>query len=153
MNSPRSWFVLGAHPNQPKRTMKRIAFALVVSAAAIAATSARADTQVRIGVSFGHPGYYSPAPVVAYAPPPTVIYAAPPAVVYAPPRGYWKEVQVRTWVPERWIVRTNRGGRAERYCEPGYYTYRTDRVWVENRHDYSRGYAYSHGRDNRGWNR
>ena len=101
------------------------------------------------------------APAVVYAPPPAVVYAPPPAVVVAPPRGYWKEVQVRTWVPERWVVRTNRWGRAERYCEPGYYTYRTDRVWVDTRHDHNHGYAYGYGRDNRsygygdnrGWNR
>lgn len=142
--------------------MKRIALALVVSAAALAATSARADTRVRIGVNIGSPAHYPSAPVVAYTPPPTVVYAppaavvyAPPAVVVAPPRGYWKEVQVRTWVPERWVVRTNRWGRPERYCEPGYYAYRTDRVWVDNRHDHGRGYAYGYGHDNHrgGWNR
>ena len=145
--------------------MKRIALALVVSAAALAATSAHAETRVRIGVNIGSPGYYPPAPVVvaapAYAPPPTVVYAPPPAVVVAPPRGYWKDVQVRTWVPERWVVRTNRWGRAERYCEPGYYTYRTDRVWVDTGHDHGRSYGYGYRRDNhsygygdnRGWNR
>lgn len=110
--------------------MKRIAFALFATAAALAATSARADTRVSIGVNVGVPRY-SP-PVVAYAPPPTVVYAPPPAVVVAP-RGYWKEIVVKTWVPERWVVRSNRWGRPERFCEPGYYTYRTDRVWVEGR--------------------
>jgi hypothetical protein len=148
--------------------MKRIAIALVVSAAALAASSARADTRVQIGVNIGAPAYRRSAPVIVNAPaptvvyaPPTVVYAPPPAVIVAPPRGYWKEVQVKTWVPERWVVRTNRWGRAERYCEPGYYTYHTDRVWVDGRSDHGRGYAYGYGHDNRsygpgngrGWNR
>ena len=152
--------------------MNRIAIALVVSAAAFAASSARADTRVQIGVNIGAPAYRGPAPVIVSAPAPAVVYAAPPTVVYAPPpavivapsRGYWKEVQVKTWVPERWVVRTNRRGHAERYCEPGYYTYHTDRVWVDGRSDHGRGYAYGYGHDNhnprdyrpgnsRGWNR
>ena len=139
--------------------MKRLAIALVVSAAALAASSARADSRVRIGVSIGSPVYHHPAPVIVSAPPPTVVYAPPPAVMYAPPpavvvtapRGYWKEVQVKTWVPERWVVRTNRWGRAERYCEPGYFTYRTDRVWVESRADYSHGYSYGHDHHRHGY--
>jgi hypothetical protein len=133
--------------------MKRIAIALLATAAALAASSARADTRVSIGVNVGGPSY-RPAP-------PTVVYAPPPAVVYShsPSRGYWKEIQVKTWVPERWVVRHNRWGRPERYCEPGYFTYRTDRVWVDgrdrdgrydNRRDYSYGY---NNRDHRGWNR
>ena len=131
--------------------MNRIALALVASAAALGATVARADTQVRIGVNIGRPVYSHPAPVVVHAPPPAVVYAPPPAVVYAPapavvvaPRGYWKEVDVKTWIPERWVVRTNRWGRPERYCEPGYYSYRTDRVWVDHHphHHHSHGYAY-----------
>src|SRR5687767_532363 len=97
--------------------MNRLAIALVASAAALGASSARADSRVRIGVSIGSPVYHHPAPVVVapptvvYAPPPTVMYVPPPAVVVAAPRGYWKEVQVKTWVPERWVVRTNRWGR------------------------------------------
>ena len=145
--------------------MNRLAIAVVVSAAALAASSARADTRVRIGVNVGIPAHYpapvvvsAPAPAVVYAAPPTVVYAPPPAVVVAAPRGYWKEVQVKTWVPERWVVRTNRWGRAERYCESGYYTYHTDRVWVETHADHGRhyaggpgsshhryGYSYNHG--------
>ena len=151
--------------------MNRLTLAVVVSAAALAAAvSARADTHVRIGVNIGAPAYSHPAPVVVspaapavvYAHAPTVVYARPPAVVVAPPRGYWKEVQVKTWVPERWVVRTNRWGRAERYCEPGYYTYHTDRVWVETspRHDLGHAYGYTNDRHgdfgpdhNRGWRR
>jgi hypothetical protein len=135
--------------------MSRITFALLATAAALAAGSAaRADTRVSIGVNVG-PVYRPAPPVVAYVPAPTVVVA---------PRGYWKEVQVRTWVPERWIVRHNRWGRAERICEPGHYVYHTDRVWVatndrHDRHDHDRrdndrgrGYGYS-DRDGRGWNR
>jgi hypothetical protein len=130
--------------------MKRIAIALLVSAAALAASSARADTRVSIGVNVGGPSYRPVPPAVVYAPPPAVVYA-PPAVVVAPPRGYWKEVEVRTWVPERWVVRHNRWGRPERYCEPGYYTYRTDRVWVEARPEHGHAYAYGHDHNNRGY--
>lgn len=150
--------------------MKRLTLALLATAAAaLAATSARADTRVSIGVNVGGPVYRPAPPAVVYAPAPApqVVYAPapivdcpPPAVVVAPPsRGYWKEIQVKTWVPERWVVRTNRWGRTERVCEPGYYTYRTDRVWVDARPDHGRGYAYGYGHDNRGgydnrgWNR
>ena len=143
--------------------MKRIAIALLATAAALAATSARADTRVSIGVNVGGPAYRPVPPAVVYAPAPSVVYA-PPAVVVAPPRGYWKDVQVKTWVPERWVVRTNRWGRSERICEPGYYAYTTNRVWVDGRSDYGRGHSYGYGHnhrddhrdhryDNRGWNR
>src|SRR5262245_48096876 len=129
--------------------MKRIAIALLASAAALAAaTSARAHTSVSIGVNMGDPAYCPPSPQVVYAPAPAPVYA-PPAVVVAPQRGYWKDVQVRTWVPERWLVRYNRWGRAERYCEPGYYTYRTERVWVDT-HNH-RGYGYDRGNYNYGY--
>jgi hypothetical protein len=142
--------------------MKRFAIALVVSAAALAVSSARADSRVRIGVNIGSPVYHHPAPVVVRAPAPTVVYARPPAVMYAPapvivasPHGYWQEVHVKTWVPERWIVRTNRWGHAERYCEPGHFAYHTDRVWVDARPNHHRGrvYGYDHHRDDRrhGW--
>jgi hypothetical protein len=125
--------------------MKRIAIALLATVGLAAAHSARADTSVRIGVNIGAPVYrHAPAPVVV-APPPAVVYAPRAPVVVVPARGYWKDVQVKTWVPERWVVRHNRWGRAERYCEPGYYTYATQRVWVDS-HDH-RG----HGPDHRGY--
>ena len=132
--------------------MKRILLALFVSAAALAANSARADTRVSVGINLGGPAYH-PAPPVVYAPAPAVVYAPPPAVVVSSPRGYWRDVQVRTWVPERWVVRTNRWGRAERYCEPGYYAYRTERVWVDGRSDHGRGHAYGYGHDRRDYDR
>lgn len=103
--------------------MNRIALALLATTAALSAASARADTRVSLGFNIGVPAY-RPAP-------PTVIYAPAPSVVYAPPaRGYWKDITVKTWVPERSYVRHNRWGRHERVIEPGYFTYTTDRVWV-----------------------
>ncbi|WP_414660411.1 hypothetical protein [Horticoccus sp. 23ND18S-11] len=138
--------------------MKRITLAVLVTAAALGASSARADTRVSIGVNLGVPAYRPAPPTVVYAPAPVVNYA-PPTVVVAPSRSYWKDVEVRTWVPERWVVRHNRWGRPERYCEPGYYALRTERVWVDGRDARSpyrdgRG-AYSYGYDNHrgGWNR
>jgi hypothetical protein len=148
--------------------MKRIAIALLASAAALAATSARAETRVNVGINVGTPVYRTPAPVVVHTPPPAVVYAPAPVVVE--PRGYWKEVVVKTWVPERWVSSRDRWGRHVRVCEPGYFTYRTDRVWVDGRgdnghhngHAYghdnrgydNRGYSYNDPRDNRGgWNR
>ncbi len=129
--------------------MKRITLALVASAAALlAASSVRADTQIRIGVNFGGPDCH-PAPRVVVAPAPTVVYAPPPPVVVAAPRGYWQDVQVKTWVPERWVVRHNRWGRAERVCEPGYYTFTTQRVWVETPAPRGHDHGYGYGRDNR----
>lgn len=124
--------------------MKRIAIALLASAAALAFSSARADTRVSSGANVGAPVYRSAAPTVVYAPP-TVVYApAAPRVVVAPSRGYWEEVVVKTWVPERWVTGQDRWGRHVRVCEPGYFTYRTDRVWVEG--DSDRGHHYGHER-------
>jgi hypothetical protein len=139
-----------------ENTMKRIALALLATAAVgLGANAARADTRFSVGVNYGSPVYA----------PPAVVYA-PPAVVYAPARahGYFKDVTVKTWVPERWVNSRDRWGRPVRVCEPGYFTYRTDRVWVDgrserdhdNRYGYeNRGYGYdNHGHDNRGgWNR
>lgn len=141
--------------------MKRTALALLAAVAALAATSARADTRVSIGINLGGPHYRPAPPAVVYAPaPPTVVYAP------APVRGYWKDVTVKTWVPERWTTSHDRWGRHVRVCEPGYFTYRTERVWVDGRSDHGpRGHAYGydnnrHGRydrddrDNRsGWRR
>ena len=145
--------------------MKHITIALLATAAALAASSARADTRVSIGVNLGTPVYRHAPPAVSYAPPPTVVYA-PPVVVA--PRGYWKDVTVKTWVPERVVWSRDRWGRSVRVCEPGYYAYHTNRVWVDGRSDHGpRGYAYgydNHHRDDRhhdnrdrdgrgGWNR
>lgn len=126
--------------------MKRIAIALLATTAALAASSARADTRVSIGVNVGAPVYRHPAPTVVVAPPPVVAYTPAPVIVAAPSRGYWKEVVVKTWVPERWVSSHDRWGRHVRVCEPGYYAYRTDRVWVDGRHDH--GHHYGHDRGN-----
>ncbi len=49
--------------------------------------------------------------------------------------GYWKDVSVRVWVPGGWVVERHHGRTIKRYVE-GYYTFRTDRVWVAyDRHD------------------
>lgn len=126
--------------------MKHLALALLVSAAAVATSSARADTRFSFGINVGIPSYRVPPPVVVYAP--------------VAPRGYWKEVVVKTWVPERIVVSHGRRGRPERHVEPGYFTYRTDRVWIETEHRSSRGYGYGYNRESRdyrdscdGWNR
>jgi len=127
--------------------MNRIALAVLATAAVIATGSARADTRFSLGVSVGAPAYCPPT--VTYAPPPTIAYAAPS------PRGYWKDVVVKTWVPERIVASRDRWGRPIRVCEPGYFAYRTDRVWVEERLEHShRGalvYGFETGRD--GWHR
>jgi hypothetical protein len=56
------------------------------------------------------------------------------------PRGFWKEVSVRIWVPERWVATCDRRGREIRTLSPGYFTYRTDRVWVDYSHGYNSNY-------------
>ncbi len=52
--------------------------------------------------------------------------------------GYWKRVEVRTWVPGYWVSE-RRHGRTHRYYVEGHYEIRTDRVWVSydrhNRYD------------------
>lgn len=134
--------------------MNRIAITLLATAAALAATSARADTRISFGINLGLPAYRPVPPAVVYAPAPTVIYAP------VAPRGYWKEIVVKSWVPERWVASRDRWGRMVRVCEPGYFAYRTDRVWVDHDNHGHRGHSpapsYGHGynRDHRnGWNR
>jgi hypothetical protein len=107
--------------------MKTIAIALL-AAAGFAASSARAEHASRVTVS-GFINFGAPAVVTApaYCPPP----APAPVVVYPPARGYWKDVVVRDWMPERWILRHNAWGRPVRVYEPGHYVVRTERVWVD----------------------
>ena len=68
---------------------------------------------------------------------------------YCSDTGYWKEVQVRTWVPSCWVVERSHHGRSYRRYVEGYYTYRNDRVWVaydrQDRHD-DCGRGYDRGR-------
>jgi hypothetical protein len=61
--------------------------------------------------------------------------------------GYWKRVEVRTWVPGYWVTE-RRHGRTNRYYVEGHYKIRTERVWVaydrhprHDRHD-RRDYGY-----------
>lgn len=50
--------------------------------------------------------------------------------------GYWKTVEVRTWVPGYWFVERGHHGRSYRSYIEGHYECRTDRVWVAyNRYD------------------
>jgi hypothetical protein len=61
--------------------------------------------------------------------------------------GYWKTVEVRTWVPGYWVSE-RRHGRVYRHYVEGHYEFRTDRVWVAyDRHDRydRRGYGYDRG--------
>ena len=64
---------------------------------------------------------------------------------YRAPRGHYKTVQVRKWVPGHREVYYNRCGDRVRRWEPGYYTYVTKRVWVgygNNHHRNHNEYAY-----------
>ena len=102
--------------------MKPVTIALLTAAAAFLTPASQADTRIHRGVSAG---------ASAYCPPPVVSYVPAPTVVHAPPaRGYWEEVVVKSWVPDRWITSRDRFGRLVRVFEPGYFTYHTDRVWV-----------------------
>jgi len=94
-----------------------------------------------------YPQHYEPAPSVIVVERPRVY--CPPA-----PSGYWKTIQTRQYVPERWIVATDRCGRRTRILQPGYYTYETQRVWVDTtpvyREEY-RGRDRHDDRDDRGY--
>lgn len=61
--------------------------------------------------------------------------------------GYWKRVEVRTWVPGYWVTE-RRHGRTHRYYVEGHYEIRTERVWIAyDRHDRrDRRYSYGYGR-------
>ncbi|HVS50922.1 MAG TPA: hypothetical protein VHD62_01110 [Opitutaceae bacterium] len=133
--------------------MKPIALALVVTLAGLGATAARADYS-HVSVDFGiaaRPNYTAPA----YYPPGTTIIAPAPRYDYAPVAGgHWENVSVKTWVPGRWVVTRDRWGRSYRSFENGYYAFRTERVWVDGRHerDHDRDRDHSYGY-NGGWNR
>jgi hypothetical protein len=64
------------------------------------------------------------------------------------PRGYWKEVTVKVWVPARWVVSRDHCGREVRVYERAYPTYKTERVWVshdDRGHHHGRGSYGRHG--------
>jgi hypothetical protein len=106
------------------------------------------------------PVVYSPPPPCAPAPSVVIVerprYYSPPA-----PSGYWKTVQTRVYVPERLTITTDRYGRQTRVCQPAYYTYETQRVWVDTtpvcreerieRPDRGRSYEGRRDHDDRGY--
>lgn len=125
--------------------MKPITLAFFTALAGFATTAARADSRVNVDVG-----------IAIGAPAPTVVHA--PAYGYTPSRGHWEHVTVKTWIPGRWVTGRDRWGRPVRMFEKGYYTYRTDRVWVAHDghrdHDGRRdrdggryGYGYRGGRN------
>ena len=57
------------------------------------------------------------------------------------PRGYWKEIEVRRWVPGRRLVVRDACGRTSYVYEKGHYIHSTDRVWVEASRDHEHRYA------------
>lgn len=133
-----------------------------VSGLAGLANTASAGTDIHLNIGFGaRPGpviiapRYAPVAVVPVAPVYGYGYAGadaayrdacpPPA-----PRGYWTEVVVKDWVPATWIVTREHHGREVRTLRPGYFTYRTDRVWVAEAARYGDGY---HGRGEFGYGR
>ncbi|MBI2512798.1 MAG: hypothetical protein HYV96_12540 [Opitutae bacterium] len=66
------------------------------------------------------------------------------------PRGYWRDVHTRIWIPGGWIVERDHWGRhCRRYIE-GHYEIRTERVWVAA-NDYGHGRYDRHDRYGRRW--
>jgi len=92
------------------------------------ANTANAGSDVHVSIGFG----VRPTPVVIA---PGFHGPVAPVIVIGhrreEPRGYWKEVVVKTWVPARWVVSYGHHGRAVRAYEPGYFAYNTERVWVD----------------------
>ncbi len=129
-----------------------------VSGLAGLANTASAGTDIHLNIGIGaRPG---PVIVAPRCDAPVVVVPAAPAYGYgremrpAPaPHGFWKDVSVKVWVPAEWVVTRGHHGREVRTLRPGYFTYRTERVWVADTGrpgDYGRGpghgYAYGHGR-------
>lgn len=111
--------------------MKTTSLAVLSLLAGLFASGARAESRVYANIDI-HSGAGAVSPVI---PSPYYAhgYARVPAPRYDAPRGYWREVTVRNWVPDRWVVTPTRRGHPVRVFEPGHYIYSTDRVWVENR--------------------
>lgn len=67
--------------------------------------------------------------------------------------GYWKTVEVRSWVPGYWASE-RRHGRTIRYYVEGHYEVRHDRVWVASgRYDRPDHRDYGYGRRDRDYRR
>lgn len=117
-----------------------------VSGLAGLANSASAGTDIHINVGLGgRPGpvFVAPPPVYGYG------YDVRTVPVYrdcppAAPAGYWRDVPVRVWVPAEWIVTRDRRGCEVRSLRAGFFTYRTDRVWVAEAGSRG-GYGYGRG--------
>ena len=137
-------------------------FAAVSGLAGIANT-ASAGTDIHLNIGIGaRPGpvivapRYEPVVVVPAAPTFGYGYEARPMPVYRDacpppaPSGYWKEVSVKVWVPAEWIFTRGHHGRDTRTLRPGYFTYRTERVWVA---DAGRHNDYGHGHNEFGYGR
>ena len=102
------------------------------------ATTAKAGTDVHVNLNLGLPrGVVVVAPHRDYTP--GYGYGVQENCPPPAPRGYWREVVVKTWVPARWIVTHDRRGREFRTLQEGYFAYRTDREWI--------AYAPTHDRD------
>jgi hypothetical protein len=115
-----------------------LASVIALSGLAGLATTASAGTS--INVSIGAPIPRPPVVVVTEPAHDGRAYGgygdrrwAPP-----PPRGYWKEIEVKDWVPAHWVVTPDFRGRESRVYEPGHYVCRVERVWVEYGHDHDR---------------
>jgi hypothetical protein len=148
MNKRAGGFVTEGEPNHWRTKTMKTRFALaslaLVGGFAALASPAAAHSDIRISVGFG---VRPPAPVV-YVPAPAPVYTAPRCEVpayatpvysspgygarHARPSGYWKEVVVRSWVPERCYTSYDRWSRPVRVVEPGHYAFRTERVWVND---------------------
>lgn len=129
-----------------------------VSGLAALANTAKAGTDLHVNLNFGRPAPVVVVPTRGYEVPAYVYGGRGPdpreARIVCPPepRGYWKEITVKTWVPARWIVNCDFRGREVRVLEPAHFAYRTDRVWVDagrdcdrdDRHD-GRGHDYNRG--------
>jgi hypothetical protein len=115
--------------------MKATALAFMSLLAGLVVSTSRAETgayasvDVQSGPVVAAPVGVPMMPLPRYAPG----YATVPPVRYEAPRGYWRDVTVRSWVPDRWIVTPGRHGRTVRVFEPGHFVCSTDRVWVESR--------------------
>ena len=130
-----------------KTTKLALATLAALGGLAFTASTAAARPDIHVSVRFGStppPVAYCPppAPVVRYAPSSPFEYRGVPAPVVVVGRdhrdhrhhhraaGYWKDEVVKIWVPARWVTSHDRRGRVVRVIEPGYFTYRPDRVWV-----------------------
>ncbi len=127
----------------------KLALATLAALGGFAAFAAPASANPSIHVSFG---FNRPAPAPYYRDAsPTYCAPTAPVVVgdhydnyndnnrydhHRPdyrPAGYWKEIVVKSWVPARGVRSHARHGRHVRVLEPGYFAFRTDRVWVGHR--------------------